>query len=472
MTRSILFLTLVVSMLLGCGGEEKYPSTTTVKIEALEPGGDKPQESISSDLFQSQVSIIRSSLVLSKAASGNINKVLWTCIGAPGDSQLSTEELIKTKLPDLISGNAGYGLRKEFIDAIEGRVPLRIALAKQAGRDKEYSESEVVKILAHNLDVEVEEGTGLINITCYSDDATEAKTIADMIAAAYISFLDEENARKIEKMIEVAAEYRKVRAGLPGTESVSELRDELSNIQIRYKLRMDEEGNFERPGEIADKEKEQTSLRPKIVEIESTLKHLKGIEFDDQLRFLSLKGYEDIRAQRENVSNLDIEIKSLKIDRGEDETKEQKEKRKAEIEEKQTELEIAELRLNQSVAAIISGLEQDLKDGRERIENLDNERRQLEDDFFTGTAEYKKVARKLESVEKSISYGTSQSVTFGTFLNASVSVPAEISAGTVKRPGVWSMKIIIIGIVMGLAVVLNVVFILFMVRWAKGRRKA
>ncbi len=472
MTRSILFLTLVVSMLLGCGGEEKYPSTTTVKIEALEPGGDKPQESISSDLLQSQVSIIKSTLVLRKAASGNINKVLWTGTGTPGDPQLSTEELIKTRLPDLISGDSGYGLRKELVDAIEGTVPLRIALAKQAGRDKEYSESEVIKILAPNLEVEVEEGTGLINITCYSDDATEAKTLADMIAAAYISFLDEDNARKIEKMIEVAAEYRKARAGFPGAESVSDLRDELSNIQIRYKLRMDEEGNFEKPGEIADKEKEKTSLRPKIVEIESTLKRLKGVEFDDQLRFLSLKGYEDIRAQRENVSNLDIEIKSLKIDRGEDETKEQKEKRKAEIEEKQTEFEIAESRLNQSVAAIISGLEQDLKDGRERIENLDNEIRQLKDDFFTGTAEYKKVARKLESTEKSISYETSQSVAFGTFLNASVSVPAEISTGIVKRPGGWSMKIIMIGVAIGLAVVLNVVFILFMVRWAKGRRKA
>jgi len=470
-SKSVLLFVSVVMALFGCGGEEKYPSTTTVKIEALEPGGDKPQEPISSDVFQSQASIIKSSLVLRKAASGTINKVLWTVTGTPGDPQLSTEELIETRLPDLISGDAGYGLKKEFIDAIEGRVPLRIALAKRTGRKKQYLESEAVKILAPNLEVKVEERAALINITYYSDDATEAKTVADMIAAAYISFLDEDNARKIEKMIEVAAEYRKARAGLPGAESVSELRDKLSKIQIRYKLQMDEEGNFERPSEIADKEKEKTSLRPKIVQIGSTLKRLQGIGFDDQVRFLSLKGYEDVRAQRENVSSLDIEIKSLKIDRGENETKEQKEKRKAEIEEKQRELEAAESKLNQSVTTIISELEQDLKAKRERVENLENEIKQLEDDFFTGTAEYKKVARKLESAKKSISYGTSQDVAFGTFLNASIFVPAEISTGTVKRPGVWNVKMIMIGVAIGLAVVLNVVFILFMVRWAKGKRK-
>ena len=77
-SKSVLLFVSVVMALFGCGGEEKYPSTTTVKIEALEPGGDKPQEPISSDVFQSQASIIKSSLVLRKAASGTINKVLWT----------------------------------------------------------------------------------------------------------------------------------------------------------------------------------------------------------------------------------------------------------------------------------------------------------------------------------------------------------------------------------------------------------
>ena len=121
-------------------------------------------------------------------------------------------------------------LEVRFVDAGEGAMPLSIELAKRAGRRERYSESETIAILQRNLEVEALQEAGLINITYYSDDPAEAKTVADTVAAAYISFLEEDNARRIEGLIGVGIEYRKAREGFQSVECASDLRNRLLDI--------------------------------------------------------------------------------------------------------------------------------------------------------------------------------------------------------------------------------------------------
>ena len=349
------------------------------------------------------------------------------------------------------------------MNAGEGVISLSIELARRAGKRERYSESETIKILQRNLDVEVQQEAGLMNITYYSDDPAEAKTVADTVAAAYISFLEEDNARRIEGIIGVGIEYHKARAGFESLESASDLRNQLSEIQAKYKLTINEEGNFKRPEEIVEKKKEGVSLQAEILKIESTLNRLESMDSHGKVRFLDSKGNEDIKALSDEVSRRRIELRQLKI-RHEDES--------AEVQQAASDLAADEMRLEQMVASAVSNMELSMRTTKTRLEKLEKKIAELEDDFFTGTAEYEKVARKLESAQDMPAYETIQALDPGSFLKATISAPAQIASATVRRPGILNTKLIMIFAVIGVAVLLNIFFIVFMLRWAKRKKGA
>jgi hypothetical protein len=226
---------------------------------------------------------------------------------------------------------------------------------------------------------------------------------------------------------------------------------------------MDEAGNFKRPEEIVEKKRESVSLQSERFRVESALNRLESMDFDGKVRFLISKGNQDVKSLSEEVGRRRIELRQLRI-RHEDDS--------AEVQRAASDLAADETRLEQTVSNAIGNMEQEVSTTKERLETLDKKIAELENDFFTGTAEYEKIARKLDSAREVPAYGTAEALNQGTFLKASISAPARVATATVSRPGTVNTKMIAIFTVIGVAVILNVFFIVFVLRWAKGKRGA
>ena len=388
--RAISIIMLSILVFVSCGNEEKYPSTVTVKLENISTDTGIRLDPKFDELVSALSNAILSRPVLAKAANGSIQKVVWEDYGAEG-SEISTEELIRTRLNGIISGKPSTGLRKKLMDEVEGIAALSVVLARDAGKAQRYSEVETLKILERNLDVQPEETGGLINITCYSDSATQAKTIADMIAKAFISYVEEENALQVERVMKFASEFHKARAGIQGTENIEDLRDQLSKIKTKYRLVVNADGNFERPEEISKKRKEIISLQTEKLDLETTQNLLQPMALDGRVRFLISRGNVEISDQSDEVKRLDIELRQVRI-RHEEES--------AEVQDVQKKLIAAEMRLDELVKTDMNDIRDDLTSKNQRITELQHEIDKLEDDFFTGTAEYEKVARRIERPSK------------------------------------------------------------------------
>jgi len=463
------FLLSIVFFICGCEKEE-YPSTATVKLDILQPGDSTSGFQISQQVYDIQPLIIKGNTVLSKAANGAITEVLWIEENDQVSDGLKTDEFIKTRLMEILSGSNSARYTRKFVPVLGQKQPLKNTLAKIQGQKNLISDTNAVRFLSRNIDIETVQSTGEVRITAYSIDASAAKEIADMVAMAYVSFIDEDNAEKVEKMIGnlISDAIIKQTESMKGDVDIEGMKAELSKIKEKYKLEIDATGIPKKPSEISAKESEMALLRPEIVRVKTTFKQITEGSYDDKVRYFCLNGNQQIADQNNVVTDLKMEIRRLGIEILKD--SEEKEGSKAQLKESETKLKAEEAKLSEYISTAMEEFKKTLSEKETTLLKIEADIHELENNFFTGSAEYSELVRRIESSKITEMEKSNKSLPVGFLLNAAVSSYGELSTVPVKRFSLQNSKWLFIGGGIVLVLILNLIFIIYLLRWAKAKK--
>ena len=461
--RKLLVPAVIVPLLTGCLGGKKFPSTARVKLKVSKIAGEASSiHPDSATITRVQAGAITGNIVLSMAVTGGLSKVTWTLSGPSGVSEPSSEAVIDEFLPDLIRGSSDYTLGMEISPVRAQGEPLTEVLGKTAGRKEEYTEDKAIKIIKRNLQARPVGGTSTIEITYYSDDAQEAKVVADRIAEAYVSFVREETARTIMSDIESAAQYRSTVSTMPGTGDVVELEAELDNIIRKYGLEMDEKGDFVRPREITEKTGESLLLTGEISSLRSDLQRIRGMGARQQALYFSARGREDVSKLYSDVRGLEADIRILVVEHEEDDP---------EVAEKRAKLKAMKERLEETIRQAVSDMQKELVTKEAKDRDLREEIDRRKEDYGKGTSKYFVISQKLDRSTLSPGATTEgRRSTIDIYIGASFE-PGQLSAVRVSVPSSFFSTRTLIVLIVSLLVLLNIGFVLFMVRWARNKKR-
>lgn len=463
---------IIISVFLihGCTNKEEYQSTARVKIEILIPGKGISNEPAPSEVFEYLPSIIKGMGVLRKAANGALTEVLWIDSSNTDSLPIKTADFAKTELAEILYSDKKTGYTKNIRPVTgENIIPLKNILSKATGKHSSYSDLEIVKILARNIEVDFNQTSGEVNITAYWSNPDDAKKIADTVSLAFISFVDEDNAEKIIKIIQsiskenVLAEKEKLISG----SSLEKLQARLEEIKNKYNLSIDQSGIPQQPLAISEKEKERNILRPELAKLNSIMEQLIAGTLEEKVRYFILEGNSKLSEQSGKVANIRIEIKKLHVEASEGKDKE---KAKTELQNAEINLKAEEAKLRELVDESMAEFQNNLNEKEANLAKLNEEIDSAKQSFFKGTAEYGEIVRQIETEKSKVKSFTTGSVSFGSLLYPSIVSKGEISYDTVKRSRSFDNKYIWIGFGASIVVLLNAFFVIYMVRWAKRKK--
>lgn len=264
--------------------------------------------------FETHLASLESDAVLEKVVKGEIygDRSFWECPvhhKALTDQQ-AADRKYKCTEPLAGGGACGASLREVRQRKYPEWEPLTI---KWAGRDSyprgSYTLPGAVSMLKRNLRVRPEKGTRLIKIIYESHDKKEAQLIADMVAEAYIQWMDELRNERLQRAFKaLRKEIHIYQFGGPG-QSRGLNDDYAAVIEMKSKLRLDSQDQRFQVQELLGWTHTRDEISARIAEQKSDIEKLSVM--NDEQRAKTIQDHAGIYRLTAELGTAEAELSAL-----------------------------------------------------------------------------------------------------------------------------------------------------------------
>ncbi|MDP2898342.1 MAG: polysaccharide biosynthesis tyrosine autokinase [bacterium] len=284
--REIIIATLVIIVFTTVAfswiSPEVFSASSRIKIEQRQRPLDvferEVRVSTAFDPFEYEThrESLNSDPVLEKVVNGEIysSKSLWVC---PQHPQVKLTEAQASDQARLCAApGCGRPLRAERVKKYPDWIPLTQKWAKDAGLQRPLTLHEAVGRLKSNLRIRPEKGTRLITIRYESQKPKEAQLVADMVAEAYIQWMEERYEQTLQsalsKLQGAKTDYRR---------DLNALRADL--VKKRLKFSLDSQDQPIQYGRSELLQGKRDLVRADIAQLNALVSYLSGLTDEERV---------------------------------------------------------------------------------------------------------------------------------------------------------------------------------------------
>jgi len=271
--------------------------------------------------FETHLASLESDAVLEKVVTGAIygETSFWECPvhhKRLTDDQ-ATDRKYKCTEPLAGGGACGVSLREVHQRKYPEWEPLTTKWARRDSYPRgSYTLHAAVSMLKRNLRVRPEKGTRLIKITYENHDKKEAQLIADMVAQAYIQWMDELRNKRLQRAFKALRKQIHIYQYGGPMESGGLNDDYAEMIKMKSKLRLDSLDQRFQVQELVQWTHTRDDISSKIAEQKTDIAKLEAM--NDEQRVKSIQEHAGIYRLSAELGTAEADLSALLTNYGEE----------------------------------------------------------------------------------------------------------------------------------------------------------